>query len=142
MLEIFQADFTCNNLKRPVLQPPLPHPVKKASTLVSSWIAQDRSAPQTLKSARVSFKDLVDTFQISPQGTHAGIIAYSSDSELIVNFADDNSQTPSAMKDIIDKYLNLILIFIPVHFYTTSSQQSKLTIIFCFIRRIHFSPVI
>ena len=83
-------------------------------------------------------KNLVDTFQISPRGTRAGIIAYSSDSQLIVNFADDNSQTPSAMKDIIDKYLNLIFIFIPVHFYTTSNQQSKLTATFCFIRKIHF----
>ena len=76
-------------------------------------------------------KNLVDAFQISPQGTRAGIIAYSSESELIVNFADDNSQTPSAMKDIIDKYFNLILILIPVHFYTTSNQQSKLTATFC-----------
>ena len=56
-------------------------------------------------------KDLVGTFQISPQGTRAGIISYSETAQLFVDFADVNLQTPSAMKDIIDKYLNLILIF-------------------------------
>jgi len=48
-------------------------------------------------------KDLVGTFQISPQGTRAGIISYSETAQLFVDFADVNLQTPSAMKDIIDK---------------------------------------
>jgi len=48
-------------------------------------------------------RTLVHRFQISSHGTRVGIIAYQSSAHLAVKFADVNSQTPSAMTNIINR---------------------------------------
>ena len=47
---------------------------------------------------------LARKFQISSRGTRVGIIAYHSSSHLVVKFAQEDKQNPSAMKDVIDRY--------------------------------------
>ncbi|CAH3172036.1 unnamed protein product [Porites lobata] len=46
---------------------------------------------------------LARKFQISSLGTRVGIIAYHSSSHLVVKFAQEDKQNPSAMKDVIDR---------------------------------------
>lgn len=54
---------------------------------------------------------LARKFQISSRGTRVGIIAYHSSSHLVVKFAQEDKQNPSAMKDVIDRYHYFPLIF-------------------------------
>ena len=56
-------------------------------------------------------RTLVHRFQISSHGTRVGIIAYQSSAHLAVKFADVNSQTPSAMTNVINRYYYPKIIF-------------------------------
>ena len=60
-------------------------------------------------------RTLVRRLQISSNGNRVGIIAYQSVAELVVKFADVNSQTPSAMTNIINRYHKKRVFF----FYST-----------------------
>lgn len=65
---------------------------------------------------------LARKFQISSLGTRVGIIAYHSSSHLVVKFAQEDKQNPSAMKDVIDRYHYFPLIFFLPGFYSIKEK--------------------